>query len=394
MLPPPSTHPLSPPPPLPQGLANFNKELNALRQTVRYGPPGPPGAPPTTKAGRAARDALLSATTFFRDLDVRLESSGLLPKLSPPPDAPVARGDGSVSGVTTSAAAVRIRLAALTLNDDAVWAREHARQAGPDATKAPFPVKAAYLSLCWILDALFAGRPIQRFWFLETVARMPYFAYISMLHLYESLGWWRAGAELRRVHFAEEWNELHHLQIMEALGGDARWTDRFMSAHASLFYYWACVVGYLVSPDVAYAFSELVEGHAVDTYAQFLEQNEAALSTIAPPRVALEYYEGCDLYLFDEMVTARVRGGDGAQLTPPLTRRPRVRSLYDTFVAIRDDENEHVRTMVACRDDSIVRDLAAKRGRDRHAGVEGGVREGAGAPLPPPEREAVGAGSE
>ena len=42
---------------------------------------------------------------------------------------------------------------------------------------------------------------------------MPYFAFISMLHLYESLGWWRAGAELRRVHFAEEWNELHHLQV-------------------------------------------------------------------------------------------------------------------------------------------------------------------------------------
>lgn len=40
---------------------------------------------------------------------------------------------------------------------------------------------------------------LQRFWFLETVARMPYFAYISMLHLYESLGWWRAGAELRKV---------------------------------------------------------------------------------------------------------------------------------------------------------------------------------------------------
>lgn len=28
---------------------------------------------------------------------------------------------------------------------------------------------------------------------------MPYFSYISMLHLYESLGWWRAGAELRKV---------------------------------------------------------------------------------------------------------------------------------------------------------------------------------------------------
>lgn len=41
----------------------------------------------------------------------------------------------------------------------------------------------------------------RRFWVLEVVARMPYFAYISMLHLYESLGWWRAGAELRRVGF-------------------------------------------------------------------------------------------------------------------------------------------------------------------------------------------------
>ena len=51
---------------------------------------------------------------------------------------------------------------------------------------------------------------------LETVARMPYFSYISILHLYESLGWWRAGAELRKVHFAEEWNELHHLQVRRA----------------------------------------------------------------------------------------------------------------------------------------------------------------------------------
>ncbi len=58
-------------------------------------------------------------------------------------------------------------------------------------------------------------RPIQRFWVLETVARIPYFAYISILHLYESLGFWRAGADLRRVHFAEEWNELHHLQVIE-----------------------------------------------------------------------------------------------------------------------------------------------------------------------------------
>lgn len=38
---------------------------------------------------------------------------------------------------------------------------------------------------------------------------MPYFAYTTCLHLYETLGWWRTGG-LRVVHFAEEWNELHH----------------------------------------------------------------------------------------------------------------------------------------------------------------------------------------
>ena len=31
---------------------------------------------------------------------------------------------------------------------------------------------------------------------------MPYFAYTTCLHLYETMGWWRT-AELRRVHFAE-----------------------------------------------------------------------------------------------------------------------------------------------------------------------------------------------
>ncbi|CAN0351988.1 unnamed protein product, partial [Ectocarpus sp. 13 AM-2016] len=36
-------------------------------------------------------------------------------------------------------------------------------------------------------DVVFEDRPIQRFWFLETVARMPYFSYLSMLFLYETL---------------------------------------------------------------------------------------------------------------------------------------------------------------------------------------------------------------
>ena len=190
---------------------------------------------------------------------------------------------------------------------------------------------------------------------------MPYFSYISMLHLYESLGWWRAGAELRRVHFAEEWNELHHLQIMESLGGDAAWGDRFLAAHASLFYYWACVGAYLVSPATAYAFSELVEGHATDTYTQFAVENEAALKALAPPRVALEYYRSADPYLFDALATSppTASGASGFTLSP--RRRPACDTLFDVFVNVRDDEVEHEGTMAACRDASIGDALAARK---------------------------------
>lgn len=61
---------------------------------------------------------------------------------------------------------------------------------------------------------------------------------LRRLHLYESLGWHRAGMELRKVHFAEEVNEVHHLQIMEALGGDQLWIDRFIAQHAAVLYFW------------------------------------------------------------------------------------------------------------------------------------------------------------
>ena len=192
---------------------------------------------------------------------------------------------------------------------------------------------------------------------------MPYFSYISMLHLYESLGWWRAGAKLRRVHFAEEWNELHHLQIMESLGGDSGWGDRFLAAHASLFYYWACVGAYLFSPATAYAFSELVEGHATDTYDQFAEENKGALKALAPPRVALEYYRSADPYLFDALVTSPPSSSPASAALPTLSprRRPACDTLYDVFINVRDDEIEHEATMSACRDASIGEALAARK---------------------------------
>jgi len=97
---------------------------------------------------------------------------------------------------------LRDRLVELELSNDAIWDRERARPEVP----APWIIKVPYFVLCYFLDAMYPeNRPIQRFWFLETVARMPYFSYNTMLTLYELLGWWRRSSELRRVHFAEVW---------------------------------------------------------------------------------------------------------------------------------------------------------------------------------------------
>ena len=173
---------------------------------------------------------------------------------------------------------------------------------------------------------------------------MPYFSYMAMLHLYETLGWWRTGAATKRVHFAEEWNEFHHLLIMESLGGDQRWVVRFLGSHAAVVYYFVLCGLWLLSPTLAYNFSELIEAHAVDTYGQFVDENEALLRTLPAPRVARAYYGGADLYMFDEFQTSR----------PPGSRRPACETLYDVFSNIRDDEGEHVATMGACQDEEIM----------------------------------------
>ena len=102
------------------------------------------------------------------------------------------------------------QLSTLTLNSTAIWERERAR--GP--LIAPLIIKVPYLVLCFLLDVIFEGRnPFQRFFLLETVARMPYFSYITMLHLYETLGFWRRSADIKRIHFAEEVSELIFIWI-------------------------------------------------------------------------------------------------------------------------------------------------------------------------------------
>ena len=83
-----------------------------------------------------------------------------------------------------------------------------------------------------ILDFLYRNRPAQRFWVLEVIARAPYFAFISVLHLRESLG--LRGEEhiyLMKEHFYQALNETEHLEEMEAREGDKYWIDRFFAKH-------------------------------------------------------------------------------------------------------------------------------------------------------------------
>ncbi|XP_058070822.1 ubiquinol oxidase 4, chloroplastic/chromoplastic [Magnolia sinica] len=193
-------------------------------------------------------------------------------------------------------------------------------------------------SVVKILNVFYHDRHYARFFVLETIARVPYFAFMSVLHMYESFGWWRR-ADYLKVHFAESWNELHHLLIMEELGGNSMWFDRFLARHIAIFYYFMTALMYIISPRMAYHFSECVEKHAYSTYDKFIKLQGEELKRMPAPEIAVKYYTEGDLYLFDEFQTARA----------PHTRRPKIENLYDVFVNIRDDEAEHCKTMKACQ---------------------------------------------
>ncbi|MEH2238492.1 alternative oxidase [Nostoc sp.] len=188
----------------------------------------------------------------------------------------------------------------------------------------------------FVVDVVYGNRSYARFYVLETIARVPYFSYLSVLHLYETLGFWRK-ADLLKVHFAETWNELHHLLIMESLGGNRIWGDRFIAQHIAVAYYWVVVPLYMLFPSYAYYLMELIEDHAYHTYDDYLKSNEEELKTQSAPQVAIDYYRDGDLYMFEEMQTTPGRE----------FRRPTVDNLYDVFTNIREDECEHVKTMKA-----------------------------------------------
>lgn len=67
---------------------------------------------------------------------------------------------------------------------------------------------------------------------------MPYFSYLSMLHVLETLGWWTGSAEVRRVHFAEV-RLLSELRTKDSWGWFKGGGERRGDGECRV---WACVV--------------------------------------------------------------------------------------------------------------------------------------------------------
>lgn len=261
--------------------------------------------------------------------------------------------------------------------------------------------KMAVCGVKGVLELMYKDRPYAKFAALETIARVPYFSYTSVLHLYETFGWFRK-KEYIQIHFAESWNELHHLLIMEELGGTKEFWDRCVAQYIAFFYYWVVVVLYMVSPAIAYDLNKQVEVHAYKTYLAFLNANEVKLKALPAPQVAKDYYQTGDLYMFDafqynlafkkdqtgsEETGTESNDGTGADITgnraigtesPPIApipphiaqistsngkimsrhaplRRPIVENLYDVFSNICADEAEHADTMSIMQRDACLR---------------------------------------
>ncbi|KAL7556972.1 hypothetical protein ACA910_018260 [Epithemia clementina (nom. ined.)] len=201
-------------------------------------------------------------------------------------------------------------------------------------------IDTVYNLICLVYPVTGGDRDYARFFVLETVARVPYFAYLSVLHLRETFGERHLGDKMR-THYAEADNELHHLLIMESLGGNASPIDRFIAQTMAFAYYWYVVVIYFISEQAAYHLSELIEDHAYETYDNFLTEHADMLKSKPVPEIAYKYYVQDNPFLFDLFCTVKERDAQGNFSN----RRPQLESLYDVFVNIRDDEKEHWKTL-------------------------------------------------
>jgi hypothetical protein len=138
------------------------KEINYLENPYSLGGTRPAGAP------------LLAAENFLRQGSTILEQLYDVARdqlLTPKGEIPI------------TAREKRFRppgCLVLRLSNEAVKEAERIRESKPGGTvKTNIVARGLYDFGCLMLDSLFDERPIERFWFLETVARIPYFSYTS-----------------------------------------------------------------------------------------------------------------------------------------------------------------------------------------------------------------------
>lgn len=218
-------------------------------------------------------------------------------------------------------------------------------------------IDTVYDVICFLYPVTGTDRDYARFYVLETVARVPYFAYLSVLHLRETFGE-RGMGERMRTHYAEADNELHHLLIMESLGGNSNIIDRTLAQTMAFGYYWYVTLIYIWNEPAAYHLSELIEDHAYGTYSKFVNEYGSLLKTKPVPEIARKYYEEDNPFLFDLFCTVKDTtqqqvpkddsgegGGKNERTALFHEGRPTLNSLYDVFVNIRDDEKEHWKTL-------------------------------------------------
>ncbi|KAL3944512.1 MAG: hypothetical protein SGBAC_001433 [Bacillariaceae sp.] len=209
-------------------------------------------------------------------------------------------------------------------------------------------IDTVYDVICFLYPVKGNERDFARFFVLETVARVPYFAYLSCLHLQETFGVrYENMSDRMRTHYAEADNELHHLLIQESLGGNSNPVDRILAQTMAFGYYWYVIAIYTWNEAAAYHLSELIEDHAFNTYSNFLQNHGDFLKTKPVPTIARKYYEQENPFLFDLYCTVKddPECPIEEQSSVCSSNRPKLETLYDVFVCIRDDEKEHWKTL-------------------------------------------------
>lgn len=172
--------------------------------------------------------ALVLAMATVAGVDAFQLSPNASPFLSPAAKfsrRPFARSGRPIRSAFDSPSRLRVGSAVdLKMSADAVEAAEMDERI---YTFNKVVIDTVYNIICAIYPVSGGKRDFARFYVLETVARVPYFAYLSVMHLRETFGERDPKlGERMRTHYAEADNELHHLLIMEALGGNSSIVDR------------------------------------------------------------------------------------------------------------------------------------------------------------------------